>query len=360
MEGNLHRITKMKNFNHLIIQESASLVEALQMMDAAACKLLMIYDQDSFINLLTIGDIQRAIISGQDLSTLINQIDIGEKLIATTDDDRSEVIRTLIAIRAEFMPIMNEAGKIEELIFWKDVTEESLRQSDVLNDLPVVLMAGGLGTRLKPITNIIPKPLIPIGDYPMVHQIIRRFQQVGAQDFHMSVNYKWKMIQQYFEDLDEDINIAYYKEETPLGTAGSLGLMKEALTKTFFVSNCDIIVDEDYTAIYDYHKKNNNVITIVACVKSYDIPYGVIQTDDNGLYSSITEKPTVNHLLNTGMYILEPKALDLVDPTRLFHITELIERAKSAGLTIGVFPVTEKSWMDVGEWKGYLNTFLAD
>ena len=350
----------MKNFNHLIVQESASLVEALKKMDQAACKLLMVYEDEDFFNLLTIGDIQRALISGLELSTAINQIDIGEKLLATTKDDREEVIRSLISIRPEFMPIMNEEGEIVELIFWQDVTEESLRQSDELVNLPVVIMAGGLGTRLKPITNIIPKPLIPIGDYPMVHQIVRRFQQFGAQDFHVSVNYKWKMIQQYFDDLDEKININYYKEDQPLGTAGSLGLMKENLTDTFFVSNCDIIVDDDYGAIYDYHRKNNNVITIVACVKSQNIPYGVIHTDENGLYKGMSEKPTINHLLNTGMYVLEPEVLELVDTTRLFHITELIEKAREANLTIGVFPVTEKSWMDIGEWKGYLDTFLND
>ena len=228
----MHQKSSMQHFDQLIIQENASLVEALQKMDAAACKLLMIYEEDTFINLLTIGDIQRAIISGKDLSISINQIDIGEKLIATTQDDRSEVIRTLLAIRAEFMPIMNQEGEIVDLIFWKDVTEESLRQSEELKDLSVVIMAGGLGTRLKPITNIIPKPLIPIGEFPMVHQIIRRFQQFGGKHFHLSVNYKWKMIQQYFDDLNEEIDIKYYKEEKPLGTAGSLGLMKEALSST--------------------------------------------------------------------------------------------------------------------------------
>jgi dTDP-glucose pyrophosphorylase len=350
----------MKDFNHLTIQESTSLVEALKQMDKAACKLLMVYKEDLFVNLLTIGDIQRALISGIELNTPISNIEIGEKLLATTDDDRDKVIRSLIAIRAEFMPILDEQGEIVDIIFWDEVSEESLRQSEALKDTPVVLMAGGQGTRLRPITNIIPKPLIPIGEFPVIHQIIRRFQQFSSKEFHVSVNYKWQMIQQYFEDLEESIDVQYYKEDKPLGTAGSLALMKSKLDKTFFVSNCDIIVDDDYEAIFNYHKKNRNDVTIVACVNSYDIPYGVIHTDENGLYQDMTEKPTINYLLNTGMYVLEPSLLEMVEEGRIFHITELIAKAKDQNKRIGVFPITEKSWIDIGEWKGYLNTFMDD
>ena len=358
MERNLQAYKEMENINHLIIQDNASLVEALKQMDKASCKLLMIYNGEQFVNLLTIGDIQRALISGKELSSLIDQIDIGEKLLATIHDDRDQVIRSLIAIRAEFMPILDDEAKVVDIVFWNDVSEESLRQSEALLNTPIVLMAGGLGTRLKPITNIIPKPLIPIGDYPVIHQIVRRFQQFSAKEFHVSVNYKWKMIQQYFDDLDESIDIQYYREDKPLGTAGSLALMKSSLDKTFFVSNCDIIVDDDYEAILNYHRDNNNDVTIVACVNSYDIPYGVIHTDENGLYKNMTEKPTVNYLLNTGMYVLEPSLLEMVEEDRVFHITELIAKAKEQNKRIGVFPISEKSWMDIGEWKGYLDTFM--
>jgi NDP-sugar pyrophosphorylase family protein len=217
-------------------------------------------------------------------------------------------------------------------------------------------MAGGKGTRLKPLTNVIPKPLIPIGDKTIVEKIMDRFMSVGCRDFYFSVNYKAETIRHYFDTIEhKDYEITYFKEDKPLGTAGSLYLIRDKIETTFFVSNCDIIIDEDYSEILKYHRENKNELTIVAALKHYSIPYGTIKTGDNGLLIELIEKPELTFQINSGMYIMEPHLLSEIPENVFFHITHLIENIKKRNGKIGVFPVSEGSWKDIGERDMYLS-----
>jgi NDP-sugar pyrophosphorylase family protein len=217
-------------------------------------------------------------------------------------------------------------------------------------------MAGGFGTRLKPITNIIPKPLIPVGEKPIIEIIIDNFMGHKVKDFYISVNYKAKMIEDYLKEKEsEQCKLTYFTEEKPLGTIGSLYLIKQDLKKTLFVSNCDIIIEEDYYDIYKYHKENKNDITVVSAIKHVEIPYGVMETEEGGNLIGMTEKPEFTFQINTGMYLLEPHVIQEIPDNEFYHITDLIEAINKKG-KVGVFPIPQKSWHDIGQWKEYTDT----
>ena len=219
----------------------------------------------------------------------------------------------------------------------------------------VVIMAGGKGTRLRPLTNVLPKPLIPIGEQTMMEDIMDRFVECGCQNFYVSVNYMADFMRHYFDNFSKhDYHIEYFQEDKPLGTAGSLHLLKGKINDTFFVSNCDSILDEDYGEIFKYHRDNKNEITVVSVMKSIYIPYGTLQTGEGGLLTSIQEKPELTFQINTGMYILEPHLLKEIPSDRVYHITYMIDKLVKEGRRVGVYPVNEGSWTDIGNWDEYM------
>jgi NDP-sugar pyrophosphorylase family protein len=253
------------------------------------------------------------------------------------------------------MPVVNDKKELTKVYFWEDVFGEDEKRNQSKLNLPVVIMAGGKGTRLKPLTNVIPKPLIPIGDKTIIEEIMDRFVEVGCDDFYISVNYKAETIKQYFAQLKNDnYKTSYFQEEKPLGTAGSLFLIRDKINTTFFVSNCDIIINEDYSEILKYHRENKNELTIVAALKHYPIPYGTIKTKSKGVLDKLTEKPEITFQINSGMYILEPGLLDEIPENEFFHITHLIENIQKRDGNVGVFPVSEGSWKDIGNLDEYL------
>ena len=221
-------------------------------------------------------------------------------------------------------------------------------------DLPVVIMAGGKGTRLKPITNVIPKPLVPVGKKTILEVIMDQFESIGCHKFYMSVNYKADMMKYYLSQLDHQYDVEFFQEDKPLGTIGSVSLLKGKITTPFFVSNCDSINEQDYRDVYDYHVNNHNDLTIVTMVKSFNIPYGVIETGEDGLMVSLSEKPELTYQVNTGVYILNPSCIEEIPEGEFFHITHLMEKIKACGGRVGCFPVSEHAWKDMGEWPEYL------
>lgn len=341
-------------FEELKIEYSATLLEALKKMDSVGRKLLLVFNERKFTGLVTIGDIQRALIKNAEFQIPIFKILRQDIILANIHDSQDEIKKKMLSIRAEFMPILDDNGEIDNIIFWEDIFKEKEIRPKKQFKLPVIVMAGGFGTRLKPITNVLPKPLIPLGDKTMLEHIFQRFAKYGCNDFHLSVNYKSDLIEFYLNNLKLPYNICYFEEDKPMGTAGSLSLLKGKINQTFFVSNCDILIEQDYSEILDYHYQNKNDITIVAALKHYSIPYGTIETGENGKLLNLQEKPELTFKINSGMYILEPNMLDEIPNNTFFHITQLIEKVKERGGSIGVFPVSGKSWKDIGEWDEYL------
>lgn len=346
----------LNKINLITISSSARLIDALKKMDKVSRKLLIVVRDEEVIGLISIGDIQRAIISNQDLSTEINSILRTNYLSANENDSTESIKKTMLSIRAEFMPIIDNEGKLKDVIFWEDLFDNHFSKSKQQFKLPVVVMAGGLGTRLQPITHVLPKPLIPIGDKTMIEEIMERFNHQGCNTFYISVNYKAELIEYYLKQQNLPFHLNYFKEEKPMGTAGSLSLLKDKIDETFFVSNCDILIDQDYAEVLNYHRENNNEITVIAALKSYPVAYGTIETGENGRLLSMVEKPELTFKVNSGMYILEPHLLKEIPANTFFHITQLIEKVNNRGGKVGVFPVSEKSWRDVGNWEEYLKT----
>jgi dTDP-glucose pyrophosphorylase len=350
------------SIQQVIVQKDCPLHHALKQMDEINRKLLIVANDDgTFFSLLSIGDIQRAIIRNLPLNTKVSEIVRQDVTVAHPEDDLEKVKQRMKIRRNELMPIIDSQNRVVDIIFWEDLfTESRLAVSeDKKLNLPVVIMAGGKGTRLAPLTNVWPKPLIPINKKTIIEDIMDKFVEVGCNEFYLSVNYKAEVIQQYFDNLNSPFyKITYIREEKPLGTAGSLYLLKDKIYSTFFVSNCDILIEEDYAAIYEYHRTHQNEITIVAAIKSFPIPYGTIETGEGGQLKSIHEKPELSFKINTGMYILEPNLIQEIPQNDFFHITTLIEKLHKESRKVGVFPVSEGSWKDIGNWEEYIKKFV--
>ena len=343
----------MKDKEKIKISPDFKILDALKLMDKLMCKLLVVTEGEKFISVLSIGDIQRAIINNIPLEKTVSKI-LRNDISIAKNTDSIEKIKSIDDLRTECMPVIDKNNNIIEIYFWDDFYSKSKINSKQIN-LPVVIMAGGIGSRLKPLTNILPKPLIPIGDKTIIEEIMNRFISIGSNNFFVSIYYKSELIRYYFENRMDTYNINFFKEDQPLGTGGSLYLLRKKLNKTFFVSNCDIIIDQDYRDIYKYHCENSNEITIISALSHYKFPYGVIETGKKGNLISIKEKPEFTFSINSGMYILEPHLIEEVPKNKFFHITQLIEKVMKRKGKIGVFPVSEKSWIDIGDWKKYIN-----
>lgn len=337
-----------------IIPLTATLLDAMKRMDEIKGKILFVFNNDYFEGIVTIGDIQRAIINNIQLNDLILKIVDKNKKYAKPDEDRQQVRSKMMELRAECMPVVNEKGELVDVYFWNDFFKHTAQQHRKKIDIPVVIMAGGKGSRLKPLTNVIPKPLVPVGDKTILEVIMDQFEEIGCHKFYMSVNYKADMMKYYLSQLDRQYDIEFFMEEKPLGTIGSVSLLKGKISTPFFVSNCDSINEQDYRDVYDYHVSNHNDMTIVTMVKSFKIPYGVIETGVDGLMVDLKEKPEHTYMVNSGVYILNSELIDEIPEGQFFHITHLMEKVKDRGGRVGCFPVSEESWHDMGEWPEYL------
>lgn len=281
----------IEKIHNRIIQSTLSILQALKKMDEVKVKMLFVFDNDRFLSILTIGDIQRAIINQVSLCEQVCKIIDVNKQFSVPAEPIEQVRQDMMSLRAECMPVVDNDGMLVDVYLWDELFESSELENRKKIDLPVVIMAGGKGTRLKPITNVIPKPLVPIGEKTILEVIMDQFESIGCKKFYMSVNYKANMMEFYLSQLDHKYDIEFFVEDKPLGTIGSVSLLKGKITTPFFVSNCDSINEQDYRDVYDYHINNKNDMTIVTMVKSFKIPYGVIETGEDGLMVSLKEKP---------------------------------------------------------------------
>ena len=298
-------------FKKYIIQKNCKIIDALKKMDEYHSKLLLVLSEQKFYSMLSIGDIQRGIINGVSLEDSVTKILRKKVKYANKAQDINDIKKLMINHRMEFCPVIDENKNIVKVHFWSDLFGNENKNKGSFN-LPVVIMAGGLGTRLRPLTNVLPKPLLPIGEKTIIENIMQRFSEHGCNEFIISLNYKSDFIKHYIEMIKLKHNLNYVVEKKAMGTAGSLNLIKKHINSTFFVSNCDILIDEDYSEVLKYHNENGNDITIISALKNYMLPYGSIRTKSNGVLSSIDEKPNITFQVNTGMYILERHVLEHV------------------------------------------------
>lgn len=337
------------------IARSESLLVGIRQMDVARCKLLLVMDGDQFVGLLSIGDIQRAIIRNVPLTERVDSVMRSDIVVCRITDPESKVRAEMLRVRAVFMPLLDAEGSLADVVFWEDVFPDQEPGSKSCSlGLPVVIMAGGTGTRLRPLTSILPKPLLPFGGKTIIETIMDRFVKVGCTKFYLSLNYKAALIRHYLSELkDVPYEVTSFEEEQPLGTAGSLSLIADSLKTPFFVSNCDIVIDQDLEEVWEYHRTNRNELTIVAALKHVKLGYGSLVTGEDGLLLELNEKPEWVFKVNSGIYILEPHLLSMIPSGKFYNMTDLIDALLARRGRVCVFPVSEGSWTDIGNWAEY-------
>ena len=339
----------------IIISPETSLLDALNKMDQSEKKLLILCRGKKFAGVISIGDIQRAILKKTDLTLPVEHFVRPDIRVAHTGYDRKQIINEMLSLRMESMPVIDEAsGDLVEIIEWDEVLQGKAKSQVLPEDCPVVIMAGGRGTRLAPITNVWPKPLLPISDKTVLEEIIQEFRNAGSSQFYLSLNYKASIIKTYVDGLElPGCDISYIEEDKPLGTGGALFLAREKLQHSFFVSNCDILLDIDFSELYRYHTESHNVATIVSIIKNVSIPYGTLETAEGGSLLALHEKPNFTYQINSGVYLLEPEIVQLIGKEERIDLPDVIARAMKRKMKVGVFPVNEGSWKDMGNWNAY-------
>lgn len=339
------KISLLPNISDNIILKTYTLRQALEKLDEVPVKTLLVVEDGKLEATLTDGDVRRSILSGASLETLIIYV-ANSHPIYVRDDDKNYILNIFKEKKIEVVPLTDGERRIIKVYVNAAEIQENGGETF---DIPVVIMAGGLGTRLYPYTKILPKPLIPIVDTPISERIVQSFQKVGCKEFYMIVNYKKNMIKAYFTDLDKSYNLTFFEESTPLGTGGGVRLLKDQIHSTFILTNCDILILDDVKKMIDHHKNQNNQVTMVCSLKNFEIPYGIVNFTEGGEISSFEEKPKMSFFTNTGYYILEPTVFKYIEENENIGMPDIISRMKADGQKVGIYPISENAWLDMGQ-----------
>ncbi len=343
-----------KSFDKYLIEKNNSLKDALKLLDKLPNKILFIIDNDKkLLGSLTDGDIRRWILRNGKLNTNVYEVCHKKCLYEYDNYDVNHLKKIMISNKIYQIPIVDKNLKVVNIVFYEDLFGENFtKKIDKLN-VDILIMAGGKGQRLEPFTKIVPKPLIPIGDKPIIEHIIDKFVFYGIKLFFISINYKSELIKAYFKEISPNYQIKFVKENKPLGTIGALQIIENEITyDDVLLVNCDILININYNDLYKYHKDNNNDITIISSLKIYKIPYGICKVN-NGNLIEIVEKPEYEFLVNTGMYLIKKELIKLIPKDTFYNATDFINDAKQKGFKIGVFPINDNDWVDIGEWDEY-------
>lgn len=329
--------------DELIVTKTTTIIDAMKKIDANGRNIIYICEGYQLLGVLTDGDIRRHILNNDSTKGIVESImNLNVKYLSEEKCNSAELFMNEHKITS--VPIV---GKEKQIIYIQFAKQEKVYKDDYDLDVPVVIMAGGKGTRLEPFTKILPKPLIPIGDKTITELIMDHFKYFGCKEFLIIVNYKKELIKSYFSNLNDTVE--FVDENTFLGTAGGLKLIENKISNTFFMTNCDILVEENYREIYTHHKSHKNIITIVSAKRNEVIPYGVLEVDDQGSVVKLKEKPSFEYLTNTGLYVIEKEFLKEIPQNTFVHITEVIQTCIDKGLNVGCFSINESEWMDMGQ-----------
>lgn len=335
-----------------LIKDSATILETLKQLDKVSSKcLVVVSDKNHLLGTVSGGDLRRAILLDADLERSIHLIYNKNPLtLDSTEDSHAILKKNFIENKIDVIPVINRNNRVVEVVTFEDAFKDF--KKDPL-DVSVVIMAGGKGTRMEPFTDVLPKPLIPIKDKTIIEHIICQFTEYSIKDFYLTLNFKSGVIKAFFEELNPEYNLTFLEEKIPFGTASSLQLMPKEVRSPFFVTNCDTLISLDLNELYDFHISGGYEITLVGSAIKYDIPYGTCVLNKNGDLKEISEKPSLNYLVNSGMYLVNPSALKLIPKNKHYDITSLIDDSLAAGKKVGVYPVKQDDWNDIGQWAEY-------
>lgn len=345
----------MKN---LKITKESSIKNALQLIKKNGAKGLVVVNSDNkLIGSLSDGDIRRAILNNIGLKKNIKKIyNKNPHYLLQGKFTKQDTSNLIYHKNFTIIPVIDKFKKVKEIITLKSISKKKVKKKNILNKIPCIIMAGGKGTRLQPFTDVLPKPLIPIKKQTVIEHIIKRFTNYGVKKFLISINYKAEILKAYFKELRPTYNLKFITENKPLGTIGSLSKIKNKEGKNFFVTNCDTICDANLEDMYEFHLKNNYDVTLLASSKIHQIPYGVCKVSEDGILSKIDEKPKFDFLVNIGVYLINYKVIKFIPKNKVFHFTDLIKILQKKKYKIGIFPIYENNWLDVGQWDEFKKT----
>ncbi len=333
----------MKSIKNIRLKQDSTIKEALEVIDNAAMQIAIVTDSnDKLVGTITDGDLRRGFLKGLNLNQSIETVIFKNPTVATINHTNEEIIKLAVSKKIHQIPIVDDKGKVLGI----QEIQELIKPKEKTNS--VFLMVGGLGKRLRPLTENIPKPMLKIGNKSILETIVERFAKYGYTNIVMCVNYKSHAIKDFFGDGSKfGVDIKYIVEEYRMGTAGALSLLKENPLEPFFVMNGDVITNVNFDHMMDYHIANNSIATMG--VKEYDImvPYGVVDTHD-GVIKSIEEKPSHKFFVNAGIYILNNEILDYVPKNKFYDMTDLFEVIIEKKLKGVSFPIYEE-WADIGK-----------
>lgn len=330
------------NYQKYCVTPDLSVRDAMKAIDNLNPQIVFIAEEDRLFASLTDGDIRRFLLKGGSLSDPVMNAGNRNPLCARNRKEAVSIYhqRNYIAV-----PILDANDRLMDIYIGESKQEG--KQADL--KIPVVINAGGKGTRLEPYTKILPKPLIPVGELPIIEHIMQRFTEYGCEQFHIIVNYKKELMKAYFTDNDSGYDITWYDEDKPLGTGGGLCFLKGKMDSTFFFTNCDNLLLSNYESILRFHRENKNVITMVCAYKNLQIPYGVIEMGMNGSIEKMKEKPELSFLTNTGIYIVEPEVLEDIEDGVAIGFPDIIDCERDKGKKVAIYPVSENDWLDMGQ-----------
>jgi len=336
----------MNNIEKNIVTNNDDMSLAIKSLQKCIIKLVLVVEDNKLAGTITDGDIRRALLNGKNLQTKCKDIMNVDPKCALVND--YENINKLL-ISYKYIPLIDSNKNIVDII-----SNENNQQNYSLTN-PVIIMAGGEGKRLLPLTLNKPKPLLPVNQKPLIHEIVNRLDQHGLKDIYISVFYKADMIKEYFKEFNNSgFNIKFLEEEKPLGTAGCLSLLKKKnISDPIIVINGDVLTDMNYRQLIDYHNKSKKLITICAAIYDIQIPFGTIELEEDKL-ANIVEKPIKKYLINAGIYIINPVLLKDLKDNAAINMTDIIEN-NIKNKFVGIFPIHEQ-WLDIGNHKDYEKT----
>ncbi|MHC8355016.1 nucleotidyltransferase family protein [Pseudomonas sp. LB3P81] len=338
----------MKQWQLTLISPDSSMEEAIATLDRVAVRIVMIVDEERrLLGTLTDGDVRRALLMQRPLNTPVRDVMCTTPRTATKDWSKERVLSVMERYQLLQLPLLDHDQRVIGLETLHDLLKKQLK------DNPVFLMAGGFGTRLRPLTHNCPKPLLKVGDKPILELILENFISSGFHRFFISTHYMPEMIREHFGDGSRwGVSIRYIHEEEPLGTGGALGLLPhDEIDLPLFMMNGDLLTTLDFQNLLEFHQDHTGVATM--CVREYEycVPYGVVQSEGHRI-SSMVEKPVQRFFINAGIYLLSPELVKSVAPGTRVDMPTLLEREINAGQDVNMFPVHEY-WLDIGRMEDF-------
>jgi dTDP-glucose pyrophosphorylase len=332
----------------VLVRDDATVREAIEAIDAGAVEIALVVDEDRrLLGTVTDGDVRRALLRGTGLDDPVAPIVHRSPITAPQGTSSDDLLRLMTERAIEQVPLLDEDGTVCQLAFIRDLVAQDQ------SDSPVVLMAGGQGLRLRPLTDETPKPMLPVGDKPLLETVIGEIRAAGFQRVVMAVNYRADVIEEHFGDGEaHGVQIDYVHEPQELGSAGALQLMREHLDRPFLVMNADLLTKVSLASLMRFHREDGNVVTVGVRQYRLEVPYGVVDLDGTRV-TALREKPSVGFYVNAGIYAIAPEAVELLPESLThFNMTELIDAALAGGARVGSFPIRE-FWLDIGQLADY-------